>query len=109
MFCLLVNEFGPVRLFLALPASFKQKLKNQQAKEGESVTLCSVLSKPGVNVQWKKGTEHLKAGDKYELKQKDASCELQIKHLNVEDSGEYSCECGDQKTTATINVHGMDT
>eukprot|EP00063_Salmo_salar_P071846 XP_014046681.1 PREDICTED: obscurin-like isoform X1 [Salmo salar] len=91
----------------ALPASFKQKLKNQQAKEGESVTLCSVLSKPGVNVQWKKGTEHLKAGDKYELKQKDASCELQIKHLNVEDSGEYSCECGDQKTTATINVHAL--
>ncbi|XP_029581195.1 obscurin isoform X3 [Salmo trutta] len=91
----------------ALPASFKQKLKNQQAKEGESVTLCSVLSKPWVNVQWKKGTEHLKAGDKYELKQKDASCELQIKHLNVEDSGEYSCECGDQKTTATINVHAL--
>ncbi|XP_055739563.1 obscurin isoform X6 [Salvelinus fontinalis] len=91
----------------ALPASFKQKLKNQQAKEGESVTLCSVLSKPGAKVQWKKGTEHLKAGDKYELKQKDAYCELQIKHLNVEDSGDYSCECGDQKTTATINVNAL--
>ncbi|KAM9427862.1 obscurin isoform 3-T3 [Salvelinus alpinus] len=91
----------------ALPASFIQKLKNQQAKEGESVTLCSVLSKPGAKVQWKKGTEHLKAGDKYELKQKDASCELQIKHLNVEDSGDYSCECGDQKTTATINVNAL--
>ncbi|XP_064848045.1 obscurin-like [Oncorhynchus masou masou] len=91
----------------ALPASFEQKLKNQQAKEGESVTLCSVLSKPGAKVQWKKGTEHLKAGDKYEMKQKDASCELQIKHLNVEDSGEYSCECGDQRTTATINVNAL--
>ncbi|XP_042163597.1 obscurin-like isoform X6 [Oncorhynchus tshawytscha] len=91
----------------ALPASFEQKLKNQQAKEGESVTLCSVLSKPGAKVQWKKGTEHLKAGDKYEMKQKDVSCELQIKHLNVEDSGEYSCECGDQRTTATINVNAL--
>ncbi|XP_031662310.1 obscurin isoform X10 [Oncorhynchus kisutch] len=91
----------------ALPASFEQKLKNQQAKEGESVTLCSVLSKPGAKVQWTKGTEHLKAGDKYEMKQKDASCELQIKHLNVEDSGEYSCECGDQRTTATINVNAL--
>nr|XP_046215649.1 obscurin isoform X9 [Oncorhynchus gorbuscha] len=91
----------------ALPASFEQKLKNQQAKEGESVTLCSVLSKPGAKVQWKKGTEHLKAGDKYEMKQKDASCELQIKYLNVEDSGEYSCECGDQRTTATINVNAL--
>ncbi|CAB1317345.1 unnamed protein product [Coregonus sp. 'balchen'] len=91
----------------ALPASFKQKLMNQQAKEGESITLCSVLSKPGAKVQWKKGTENLKAGDKYEIKQKDASCELQIKHLKVEDSGEYSCECGDQKTTATININAL--
>ncbi|KAK6310836.1 hypothetical protein J4Q44_G00188910 [Coregonus suidteri] len=91
----------------ALPASFIQKLKNQQAKEGESVTLCCVLAKPGAKVQWNKGTENLKAGDKYEMKQKDASCELQIKHLKVEDSGEYSCECGDQKTTATINVNAL--
>nr|XP_046176837.1 obscurin-like isoform X3 [Oncorhynchus gorbuscha] len=91
----------------ALPASFKQKLKNQQATEGENATLCCVLAKPGAKVQWKKGTENLKAGNKYEMKQKDACCELQIKHLNVEDSGEYSCECGDQRTTATINVNAL--
>ncbi|XP_052332713.1 obscurin-like isoform X1 [Oncorhynchus keta] len=91
----------------ALPASFKQKLKNQQATEGENATLCCVLAKPGAKVQWKKGTENLKAGNKYEMKQKDACCELQIKHLKVEDSGEYSCECGDQRTTATINVNAL--
>ncbi|CDQ84513.1 unnamed protein product, partial [Oncorhynchus mykiss] len=90
-----------------LPASFKQKLKNQQATEGENATLCCVLAKPGAKVQWKKGTENLKAGNKYEIKQKDACCELQIKHLKVEDSGEYSCECGDQRTTATINVNAL--
>ncbi|XP_031665694.1 obscurin isoform X2 [Oncorhynchus kisutch] len=91
----------------ALPASFTQKLKNQQATEGENATLCCVLAKPGAKVQWKKGTENLKAGNKYEIKQKDACCELQIKHLKVEDSGEYSCECGDQRTTATINVNAL--
>eukprot|EP00063_Salmo_salar_P021266 XP_013996101.1 PREDICTED: obscurin isoform X28 [Salmo salar] len=91
----------------ALPASFKQKLKNQQATEGENATLCCVLAKPGATVQWKKGTENLKAGNKYEIKQKDAGCELQIKHLKVEDSGEYSCECGDQRTTATIKVNAL--
>lgn len=68
-----------------------------------------MLAKPGATVQWKKGTENLKAGNKYEIKQKDAGCELQIKHLKVEDSGEYSCECGDQRTTATIKVNGMGT
>ncbi|XP_055722117.1 obscurin-like isoform X1 [Salvelinus fontinalis] len=91
----------------ALPASFKQKLKNQQATEGENATLCCVLAKPGAKVQWKKGTENLKAGNKYEIKQKDACFELQIKHLKVEDSGEYSCECGNQRTTATINVNAL--
>ncbi|XP_070989779.1 obscurin-like isoform X19 [Oncorhynchus clarkii lewisi] len=91
----------------ALPASFKQKLKNQQATEGENATLCCVLAKPGAKVQWKKGIENLKAGNKYEIKQKDACCELQIKHLKVEDSGEFSCECGDQRTTATINVNAL--
>ncbi|XP_029561101.1 obscurin isoform X13 [Salmo trutta] len=91
----------------ALPASFKQKLKNQQATEGENATLYCMLAKPGATVQWKKGTENLKAGNKYEIKQKDAGCELQIKHLKVEDSGEYSCECGDQRTTATIKVNAL--
>ncbi|KAL0966229.1 hypothetical protein UPYG_G00292620 [Umbra pygmaea] len=91
----------------ALPTRFIEKLKNMQGKEGDGVTLCCVLSKPGAKVQWKKSTENLKAGDKYEMKQKEASCELQIKHLDVQDSGEYSCECGDQKTTATLKVNAL--
>lgn len=93
---------------LALPATFKEKLKNQDKKEGESLTLYCALSKPGTKVQWKKGSEILKAGDKYEMKQRETSFELQIKNLKVEDSGEYSCECGDQKTSATVKVIGMD-
>ncbi|XP_034146108.1 obscurin isoform X18 [Esox lucius] len=91
----------------ALPPSFKQKLKNKQANEGEMVTLCCVLSKPGAKVHWKKCTENLKVGAKYDMKQKEASCELQINNLTVKDSGEYSCECGDQKTTATITVNAI--
>ena len=92
----------------ALPPSFKQKLKNQVATEGQNVTLSCELSKPGVKVQWKKGSENLQAGDKYEMKQRDSSLELQVKTLKVEDSGEYCCECGDQKTTATVKVNGMN-
>lgn len=70
--------------------------------------LCCKLSKPSADIQWKKGSEILKAGEKYEIKQKETSCELQIKNLKVEDSGEYSCMCGDQKTSATLKVNGMD-
>ncbi|XP_074507683.1 obscurin [Sebastes fasciatus] len=88
----------------ALPASFKEKLKNQEKKQGETVTLCCKLSKPADGVQWKKGSEILKAGEKYGMKMEETSCELQIKNLEVEDSGEYSCMCGDQKTSATVKV-----
>ncbi|XP_050925914.1 obscurin isoform X10 [Lates calcarifer] len=91
----------------ALPASFTEKLKNQDKKEGETVTLRCELSKPAADVQWKKGSEILKAGEKYEMKQQDSSLELHIKDLKVEDSGEYSCVCGDQKTSATVKVNAL--
>lgn len=97
-----------VPFILALPASFKDKLKNQDKKEGERVTLSCSLSKPATDFQWKKGSEILKAGEKYEMKQKDICLELLIKDLKVEDGGEYSCVCGDQKTSATVKVNGMD-
>ncbi|XP_053185436.1 obscurin [Scomber japonicus] len=90
-----------------LPATFKGKLNNQDKKEGETVTLSCELSKPAADVQWKKGSEILKAGEKYEIKQRETSCELQIKSLKVEDSGEYSCVCGDQKTSATVKVNAL--
>lgn len=97
-----------VHFIVALPASFKEELKNQEKNKGETVTLCCKLSKPMADIQWKKGSEILKAGEKYEMKQKETSCELQIKNLKTEDNGEYSCLCGDQKTSATVKVNGMD-
>ncbi|XP_060940741.1 obscurin [Limanda limanda] len=91
----------------ALPATFKEKLKNQDKKEGETVTLCCELSKPATDIQWKKGSEVIKAGEKYEMKQKQTAVELQIKDLKVEDSGEYSCVCVDQKTSASVKVNAL--
>lgn len=91
---------------VALPAIFKETLKNQDKKEGESVTLRCELSRPAADVQWMKNSEILRAGDKYEMKQRETSYELQIKNLKVEDGGEYSCVCGEQKTSTTVKVHG---
>ncbi|KAM6989312.1 obscurin [Tautogolabrus adspersus] len=91
----------------ALPASFIESLKNQEIKEGESVTLCCKISKPSSNIQWKKGSEILKAGEKYGMKQRESSCELQMKNLKVDDGGEYFCICGDQKTSATLKVNAL--
>ena len=59
-------------------------------------------------VEWRKGTETLRDGDRYSLRQDGAMCELQIRDLAVEDTGEYSCVCGQEKTSATLSVKGKD-
>ena len=86
--------------------TFKQKLEGQEAEEGTSVTLQCEISKPGAFVEWKKGTQVLKSGEKYQLKQKASVNELLINKVVVEDSGDYSCVCGDQTTTANLSVKG---
>lgn len=94
-------------IILALPVNFKEELKNQEKTKGETVRLCCKLSKP-VAVQWKKDSEYLTPGGKYEMKQRETLCELLVKDLKVEDSGEYSCVCREQKTSATVKVSGME-
>ncbi|XP_078790236.1 obscurin isoform X17 [Oryzias latipes] len=86
------------------PTTFKQTLKSQEAEEGASITLSCELSKPGLPVEWKKGTQVLRSGEKYQMKQNASVNELLINKVVPEDSGEYSCVCGDQKTTASLNI-----
>lgn len=81
---------------------------NQQVIEGGKVLLSCVLSKLGCQVQWKKGAKILKSGGRYQISQKDSVFELQILDLVAEDTGEYVCECGNERTTATVVVNGMD-
>ena len=57
-------------------------------------------------VEWKKGSETLRDGGRYSLRQDGAVCELQIHDLAVEDAGEYSCVCGQEKTSAVLTVDG---
>ena len=90
----------------ALPVTFKQKLESQEAEEGSSVTLHCELSKPGLPVEWKKGTQALKSGEKYQMKQQDSANKLLISAVVPEDSGEYSCVCGEQKTSASVKING---
>lgn len=82
------------------------KLKNQEVEEESNVRLHCELSKAGVPFQWKKGEEVLKPGLKYQITHQDTAMELIIKKATPEDSGVYSCTCGDQNTKANIKVFG---
>lgn len=94
--------------FSALPVLFKEELKNEEVQEGASVSLRCELTK-AAPVQWKIGSKVLKASDKYQMRQPGTTAELFIHDLEVKDAGDYTCVCGDQKTTATLTVHGKKT
>uniref|UniRef100_A0ABI7ZXQ4 Non-specific serine/threonine protein kinase n=1 Tax=Felis catus TaxID=9685 RepID=A0ABI7ZXQ4_FELCA len=90
----------------ALPAKFTKSLRKEEATEGATATLRCELSK-AVPVEWRKGSETLRAGDRVSLRQDGTVCELEIRDLAVADSGEYSCVCGQERTSATVTVRAM--
>ena len=75
--------------------------------EGATAKLRCELSKVAP-VEWRKGPETLRARDRVSLRQDGAVCELEIRELTVEDAGEYSCMCGQEKTSAMLTVRGKD-
>ncbi|XP_059495977.1 obscurin isoform X15 [Stegostoma tigrinum] len=89
----------------ALPVLFRQEMQNEEAEEGDVVTLHCELTKPGVPVEWRKGSLTLHPSNKYEMKQDSAFVQLLIHNVNVEDSGEYTCDSGDQQTNGFLKVN----
>lgn len=81
-------------------------MESQEAEEGCSVTLHCELSKPGLPVEWKKGTQVLSCGEKYQMTQIGFSYELQIFDLRPEDTGSYSCSVEDTISLASLTVNG---
>ncbi|XP_035173164.1 obscurin isoform X6 [Oxyura jamaicensis] len=91
----------------ALPVTFKQPLQNKESEEGSTATFCCELSKPSAAVEWKKGGVVLQPSQKYEMRQRECLVELLIHNLKLEDTGEYSCDTGDQETKASLNVKAL--
>lgn len=90
------------------PITFKVKLKNQEVEEENTLVLHCELSKAGCPVEWRKGEELLRSGYKYQIRECDVTRELIIMKALPEDSGIYSCICGEQNTKSTVRVFGMD-
>lgn len=88
------------------PIYFSKILQSIEAEEGETALLTCELSKPGVPVQWKKGTVLLEPGNKYEMKQDGSILHLQIHDLTCLDSGIYKCCAARMETTASLVIKG---
>lgn len=81
-------------------------LVSQEVTEGNSVVLRCELNKPAPVVEWRKGTELLKNGDKYQMRKKELQVDLKIVDVCLDDTGDYTCTCGEQMTKATVIVNG---
>lgn len=76
-------------------------------EEGNTAVLRGELSKSGHTVEWmKSGTELIKNGEKYHMRQREVLIELRIVDVTPEDSDIYTCICGSVETTATLTVNG---
>ena len=85
---------------------FKQELQNKEAEEDSTAILQCEISKLGAAVEWRKGSVVLHSSEKHEMKQEGSFVELLIHSLKAEDAGKYTCDSGDQQTTAILKVKG---
>lgn len=92
----------------ALPALFKEELKDKEAEEGGEVSLLCELSK-AAPVEWQKDQRILKPSGKYKMRQEGLKAELVIHEIAEEDAGDYTCVCGEHQTTAALTVKGKAT
>lgn len=78
-----------------------------ELEEGGTALLSCKLSKPGIAVQWKKGSVLLRPCEKYNLTVTVCDLQLQIHDLTCEDSGTYRCSADNTETTAVVLVKGI--
>lgn len=100
-----VNAFA-VFVISVPPPVFKEKLQSTELQEEETAILRCEVSQPNAAVEWKKGTQVISPSSKYEIRQEGTVHTLKIYHLKPEDSGKYTCDNGNEQTTATITIKG---
>lgn len=97
-------------LFLPQPAAasvyFEKELESQAVMEGKPVLLSCEVSSSNVPVTWKRDNVVLENGGRYFLKKEGSRHSLEIRKLQLEDGGEFSCITRGKKTTAKLVVRG---
>lgn len=93
-------------LFSEGDAYFTVKLQDYTAVEKDEVILDCELSKD-VPVKWFHNEIEIKASKMVSIKAEGNRRILQIKKVENKNKGQYVCDCGTDKTLATVNIEGM--
>lgn len=86
-------------------AYFTVKLQDYTAVEKDEVTLDCELSKD-VPVKWFHNETEIKASKMVSMKVDGKRRILCIKKVEDKDKGQYACDCGTDKTAATVTIEG---
>lgn len=86
-------------------AYFTVKLQDYTAVEKDEVTLDCELSKD-VPVKWFHNEAEIKASKMVSMKVDGKRRMLCIKKVEDKDKGQYACDCGTDKTVATVTIEG---
>uniref|UniRef100_A0A8C7A7Z4 Ig-like domain-containing protein n=1 Tax=Neovison vison TaxID=452646 RepID=A0A8C7A7Z4_NEOVI len=81
--------------------------KEVQAKAGASATLSCEVAQDKTEVTWYKDGKKLSMSSNVHVKSKGCSRQLVVKQAGKADTGEYSCEAGDQKVSFHLDVTGQ--
>ncbi|CAE1238872.1 unnamed protein product [Acanthosepion pharaonis] len=90
-------------------AEFTHKLSEITAKEKDTVTFVCEMSQENLTPIWMKGGQKLTTDNKYEIVTDKKVQKLTIRHVTVEDKGEYTCIYRDTSTWAKLVVGEIKT
>lgn len=88
-------------------AYFTNKLQDYTAVEKDQVVLECELNKD-VNVVWYFNELEIKPSKMLTIKAEDKRRSLVIKRVTSQNKGQYVCDCGTDKTTASLDIEGKE-
>ncbi|XP_038646092.1 obscurin-like protein 1a isoform X3 [Scyliorhinus canicula] len=87
-----------------LPLQFVLKLEDLSVQKGGAVTLWCELNKVKGDVMWLKDGKEVQPSGQRVVRAEGRLRSLTLTKATLEDQGEYSCECKDDKTAAQVSV-----
>uniref|UniRef100_A0A8D0F1L4 Obscurin n=1 Tax=Strix occidentalis caurina TaxID=311401 RepID=A0A8D0F1L4_STROC len=89
-----------------LPVRISKPLVDIGVTQKDKVTFECELSRPNVDVKWFKDGKELRQSKKVGIISQGNKRSLIIHKCEYEDEGTYTCEAAEDKTSATLKVHG---
>ncbi|XP_078578665.1 muscle M-line assembly protein unc-89-like isoform X7 [Branchiostoma floridae x Branchiostoma japonicum] len=83
---------------------FQKILRDEEVFSKETATFECQLSTPNAEVKWLRNSVQIHSSGKYKIEEDGMTHRLIVNNCGKEDVAEYTCQCGINKTTASLRV-----